>query len=91
MTKSTKPVNVDAEFAAALKALKESYHHLLMASWGCHQTAMLRFSSENAAQDGLFDGATDMLARQVSAIQTETRRLRKAVKLNAQDIEEIGE
>lgn len=82
---------VDAKFAQAIKALRQAYNSLNQAAWGCHEIAAKRFSAETAAWDGSYDGATDQLARMVSYIETETRRLRKVVKQHDADIEEDGE
>lgn len=82
---------VDARFAEAIKALRQAYTNLNQAAWGCHEIAMKRFSTETAAWDGSYDGATDQLARMVSYIETETRRLRKTVKQHDADIQEDGE
>ncbi|HZC05357.1 MAG TPA: hypothetical protein VE338_06925 [Ktedonobacterales bacterium] len=85
------PPNPDEKFAEAIKALRQAYSSLNQAAWRCHEIASKRVSAETAAWDGQYDGAADQLARMVSYIETETRRLRKVVKQHAADIEEDGE
>jgi hypothetical protein len=74
--------DVDAEIAEALQALKEARTHLSRASFGLEQQAIKDpISFERAVVIGEQSGSLNTLATAVSDIASDTRRLRKIVRL----------